>query len=137
MKFNLCYIDYEFKFTLKAMREFKEATGKCLWSTVGAYSQCVRSGAGKPFTEVAIELGKVLDFDDASQMLFILARQMNSLLTVNEIQDGMFHAGVYQTDATTPWQIVCADACSKIQVMLNAEAMEKKRSADSSQLTSR
>tara|TARA_R110000868_G_scaffold162439_1_gene393699 strand:- start:37090 stop:37503 length:414 start_codon:yes stop_codon:yes gene_type:complete len=99
MQFKLCYKAYDYKPNLRAIKQFKEATGLDLWSTltkfIGVYLQ---SRAEKiAMTDMLHRLSEVIDFVDAAQLFYCLAKQ-DSSLTIDEIEDAMFHAGVLPSD---------------------------------------
>jgi len=100
MHFKLCYKKYEYKPSLKAIKEFKEATGLDMWGTLSkymdAYLQCHRENIS--VTDMLYELSKVIDFVDAAQLFYCLAKQSASV-TIDEIEDAMFHAGILPTQA--------------------------------------
>jgi len=95
MKFNLCYKSYEFKMNLAAMKSFKEATGKDLWSTLTEFIYIYNTSRQKQeHTFVLMKrLSEVCDFIDSAHALHSMAKQCNSKLPIEEIEDAMFHAG--------------------------------------------
>jgi len=98
MHFKLCYKKYEYKPSLKAIKEFKEATGLDMWGTLGKYMDAyLKCHAEKlSITDMLYELSKVIDFVDAAQLFYCLAKQ-SSGVSIDEIEDAMFHAGILPT----------------------------------------
>lgn len=100
MEFRLCYKSYAFKPSLKAMKEFKEATGLDLWSSLTKYMVEFNKLKSDGFSVGYIlhELSKVLDFVTAAQLFYCLAKQENSRLSIDEIEDAMFNVGILPSE---------------------------------------
>lgn len=100
MHFKLAYKSYECKPSLAAMKSFKEATGLDLWSTLIRYMTVFvnASRTGETLDKTLAELSAVVDFVDAAQLFFCIAKQNNKSLTIDEIEDAMFHAGILKSD---------------------------------------
>lgn len=100
MIFKLCYKSYEFKPTLAAMKQFKESTGLDLWATLIKFIATFSKGQkdNSPLGDRLHSLAQVLDFVDAAQLFYCLAKQSNSAVTIDEIEDAMFHVGILASD---------------------------------------
>ena len=98
--FKLCYKEYEYKPSLKAIKDFKEATGLDMWGVLSKYmSTYLKCRAeGVPLTDMLNELAKVIDFVDSAVLFHCLAKQSSSV-SIDEIEDAMFHAGILPTEA--------------------------------------
>ena len=100
MKFKLCYKEYEYKPSLKAIKEFKEATGLDMWGVLSkyltVYLKCRTDNHS--ITDMLHELSTVMTFVDAAQLFYCLAKQSSSV-SIDEIEDAMFHAGILPTEA--------------------------------------
>ena len=120
MQFKLCYKSYDYKPSLRAIKEFKESTGLDLWATLsnflGVYINCRTDGDA--ITTTISKLAKVIDFVEASQLFYCLAKQESSV-SIDEIEDGMFHAGILPSerehDMSEPYPFVIYQICLDIQ----------------------
>lgn len=127
MKFRLCYKDYEYKPTLSALKRFKSSTGLDLWGVCAKYMdvytnsrKAIVTDGNKSHTdsvqETIYKLSKVLDFVDAAQFLYCLT--IDSGVTIDEIEDGMFHAGILPSerdhDMSEPYPFVIYLVCTDI-----------------------
>ena len=138
MKFTLFYKDYSFKPTLSAMKEFKESTGKDLWASlmgyISVYTSCAKS-TDKNVADMLILLADVLDFVEAAQLFYCLAKQENNSLTLQEIEDAMFHAGILKNNEAgnkaEPYTIVLYQLALQINEYHNQLHSEKKPKASS------
>tara|TARA_R110002020_G_scaffold58268_1_gene159738 strand:+ start:874 stop:1278 length:405 start_codon:yes stop_codon:yes gene_type:complete len=100
MQFKLFFKSYNCKPSLGAMKAFKEATGLDMWASLSSYMGTFAVSVAEGVrTEVALErLAGVLDFVDASQLFYCIAKQANSALTIDEIEDAMFRCGILKSD---------------------------------------
>lgn len=96
MEFKLFYKSYNYKPSINAVKEFKLATGLDLWSTLLKYmitfTEVRKSGATT--AELICKLSEVIGFTEAAQLFYIIAKQENKALTLSEVEDAMFHAGI-------------------------------------------
>ncbi len=101
MDFKLCYKVYEYKPNLAAIKKFKEATGLDLWGVLSKYTsvfiQATRDNSG--VSDMLHKLSEVLSFVDAAQLFYCLAKQCSNSVTIEEIEDAMFHAGIHASDS--------------------------------------
>ena len=119
MKFKLFYKEYEYKQNLKAIKQFKEATGLDLWSTLtsfmGVFLDCRSEDVSVSVTMK--RLANIIGFVDAAQLFYCLAKQ-DSSLSIDEIEDAMFHAGILSSDAEhdmrEPYPFVIYQVCVDI-----------------------
>lgn len=133
MEFKLCYKSYAFKPTIKAMKQFKEATGLDLWATLSRYMLTFIENREKPVGELVASLSDVVDFVSASQLLHALAQAENGKIGIDEIQDAMFHAGIFPNDSESdfaePYPFVMYQVSIMIQEYHAQLQTEKKREA--------
>ena len=112
MQFKLFYKEYDCKPSLAAIKLFKEATGLDLWSSLTKYMVCFTESRRdkESVAELLSKLAHVLDFVQAAQLLYCLGKQSNSALTISEIEDAMFHAGILpssdESDLCEPYPYV-------------------------------
>lgn len=134
MHFKLFYKQYDYKPSLSAIKQFKEATGKDLWSSLiaymGCYIRCTHKDSGMDVTQLLVELSKVLDFSDSAELFYAIGKQSNSALTIEEIEDGMYHAGIFpnikETDKCEPYPFVMYQVALEVQKYHNSLAAKKK-----------
>jgi len=137
MEFKLFYKSYEYKPSLDSIKRFKEATGKDLWSSLIKYMVCFVDARknGDSISEMMHKLADVLDFVEASQVFYCLAKQSIPTLTIDEIEDAMFHAGILPNDSQSgmcePYPLVLYKIALDVQDYHHSLANEKKPSADS------
>jgi|TARA_R110002124_G_scaffold78974_2_gene210412 hypothetical protein len=93
MKFSLCYKDYDYKVTWAAKREFKRETGRGLWSTIQGVMGIVHANSKMPALDLMAAIGKHIDDVDGAILLWVLAKQCNSALTLAEIADACDRVG--------------------------------------------
>ena len=111
MDFKLCYKTYQFKPSLKAIKQFKESTGLDMWGVLSKYTttflKC--SSDNLATTDILHKLSEVLGFVESAQLFYCLASQSSSV-TIDEIEDAMFHAGILATnnddDMSDPYPII-------------------------------
>jgi hypothetical protein len=100
MLFKLCYKSYDFKPSLAAMKQFKDATGLDLWTTLirymGSFSNSQSNGLS--LADTLYELSNIIGFVDSAQLFFCVAKQSSKSITIEEIEDAMFHAGMLKSD---------------------------------------
>lgn len=89
MKQTLCFIEYPFKMSLAAKKQFKDITGLDLWNTLLKYLTAFRRSEGLQSFERLEVLTGVCDFLTASELLHALFIQENSCVSLEEIQDAM------------------------------------------------
>ena len=73
MEFKLFYKSYDYKPSLKAMKQFKEATGKDLWSTLLRFMVTFTNSrnGGDSVAELLEKLSDVIDFVDSGSIVFM------------------------------------------------------------------
>lgn len=120
MDFALYYKTYKYKATLAAKKQYFEATGNCLRGTIINYwSEFHRlTSEGASVGELVGELSKVLSEIEAAQLLYCLASQENSRLTLDEIEDGVDCSGIIPSSKAhanaEPFPIVVAKVCTDL-----------------------
>ena len=123
--------------SLGAMRRFKEATGKGLWSFLqGHINNYIKVSGGSVF-DVCHKLHELSDFDDAAQAFYCMAKECNSHLTLDEIEDAMFHVGWRPSerddDMSDPYCIVLYQLALDVDASFEEIVSKKKSEVDSSQ----
>lgn len=135
MKFNLCYKDYPCKMSLEAMKEFEESTGKCLWNTLIKFIERFQSSRsnGDSIATTLAKVGAVASFSDCAQMFYCMAKQCNSQLKISEIEDAMYHSGMFPSDdlKMQPYQFVMSALSVDVLEYLKEINAEKKKQAAS------
>ena len=119
MEFKLFYKVYSYKPNLRSIKQFKEATGLDLWSTLtdfmGVFIACRAEDVS--VSDTMKRLAAVIGFVDAAQLFYCLAKQ-DTALTIDEIEDAMFHAGILPSDSETdlkePYPFVIYQLCVDI-----------------------
>ncbi len=120
MEFKLFYKSYSYKPCLRAIKEFKESTGLDLWATlteyVGVFAKCRQDGVS--VSETMSRLAKVVSFVESAQLFYCLAKQESSV-SIDEIEDAMFHAGILPSerehDMGEPYPFVLYLVAAEIQ----------------------
>jgi len=132
MDFKLFYKSYDYKPSLAAIKQFKEATGLDLWSSLIKYMVCFTESRsnGDSLGDMIYKLSTVLDFVQSAQLFYCLAKQSNSNLSIDEIEDAMFHAGILPSSADTglcePYPIILYSIALDVQGYHASLANEKK-----------
>lgn len=132
MKFSLCYKDYEYKITWEAKREFKRETGRGLWSTLQGVMGVVHENREGSVLDLMAAIGRHVDDVDGAILLWVLAKQCNSVLTLSEIADGCDRVGwrpVSDDSAyAQPYTYVLYSMLLDIDAMYETEAIKAKKS---------
>lgn len=136
MEFKLCYKPYDCKMSLGAMKAFKEATGRDLWGTLIEFILVYHDGKGLSVFDLCRRLYQTVDFETGSQAFYCMAKECNKNLSLDEIQDGMFHVGWRPSerpdDMSEPWPIILVQLAMDVDQYFTELASEKKPLADSS-----
>ena len=112
MRIKLFYKDYDCKLSLAAIKMFKESTGKDLLGTLTAIMECFITSkqSGESIMQRIVGVSNVINQIDAAQLFYCLAKQSNKAITIAEIEDAVFHAGVMPSvddnDDREPYQVV-------------------------------
>ena len=140
MIFRLCFKDYKFKPSIKAMKDFKEATGKDLWSSLVAYMGTFTNSRASDdsVADTMAKLAQVLDFTDAAILFYCLAVQENKALQLAEIEDACFHAGILPSqradDMSEPYPFVLYRLALDVQKYHVEETLDEKKTLAASLL---
>lgn len=132
MEFKLFYKVYNYKSNLRAIKQFKESTGLDLWATLtdfmGTYIKCRNDGVS--VSDMLKQLSGIIGFVDAAQLFYCLAKQ-DSSLTIDEIEDAMFHAGIFpndnDNDMSQPYTMVLYQICLDVHNYHSELAKEEKK----------
>ena len=132
MKFSLCYKDYEYKITWDAKREFKRETGRGLWSTLQGVMGVVHENRDGSVFNLMAAIGRHIDDVDGAILLWVLAKQCNSAVTLAEIADGCDRVGWRPVDGDSeyaqPYTYVIYAMLLEIDAMYEKEAIKAKKS---------
>jgi hypothetical protein len=137
MEFKLFYKSYDYKPSLAAIKQFKEATGLDLWSSLIKYMVCFTQSRANSDSvgDMIHKLSSVLDFVQSAQLFYCLAKQSNSRLSIDEIEDAMFHAGILPSNEDTglcePYPIIMYKIALDVQEYHATLSNEKKPQAHS------
>ncbi len=137
MDFKLFYKSYDFKPSLSAIKTFREATGLDLWASLIKYMVCfIDSKNNKDSVgDMIFNLSKVLDWVQASQLLYCLAKQSNNAVTIEEIEDAMYHAGITpnneDSDLCEPYPLIIYKIAVDVQEYHSSLSKQKKPAAHS------
>lgn len=137
MQFNLFYKQYDCKLSLSAIKSFEESTGKSLLGTLTDLMLCsiTCKHEGVSVMETVVRLSNIVTETQAAQIFYCLAKQSNKALTIDEIEDAVFHAGVIPStddnDDREPYPAVLCKLAVDANEYHNSIAKEKKLSARS------
>ena len=137
MEFKLFYKSYNYKPSLSAVKQFKEATGNDLWSTLLRYMVAFTNSrkSGESVADTLSKLSDVVGFVESAQLFYCLAKQENKALTLSEIEDAMFHAGILpnqeDTDMCEPYPFVLYQIALDVITYHGTLSSEKKPLAPS------
>lgn len=130
MKFKLCYKEYDCKISLGAMKRFKEATGKDLWHVLTSFIIEYSERNDESIMKTCSHMYGVCSFDTAANLFYSLAKECNSALTIEEIEDAMFHVGWLPTDRdgdmSEPWPMVMVLLAADVNKYFNEITLKKK-----------
>ena len=135
MEFKLFYKSYDYKASINAVKQFKQATGEDLWSTLLRYMVTFTNSrkAGDSIADTLSKLSEVVGFVESAQLFYCLAKQESKTLTLDEIEDAMFHAGILPSqeegDMCEPYPFVLYQIALDIITYHSTLSTEKKPSA--------
>jgi hypothetical protein len=134
MKFKLCYKEYDYKITWSAKRDFKRETGRGLWSTLQGLFKVVRAISnenGADENDLMAAIGEHIDDVVGPTLLWVLAKQCNQLLKIEEIADGCDRVGwrsvSRDSDYAQPYQLVLYKMLHDIDDYYESEAIQAKK----------
>lgn len=96
MQIDLCYVSYEYGWTVGAQISFEEMTGRCLEGTLKEYLTEFRKCSAEDVTtnELCARLSRVCSFVTLSKLFYCLIKERSTESNLLErIQDGMFRVG--------------------------------------------
>mgnify|MGYP003634347077 CR=1 FL=1 len=131
MNFKLCYKEYDYKITWSAKREFKRETGRGLWSTLQGIFKVVRENSEGTTNDLMAAIGRHIDEVDGAILLWVLAKQCNSLLQLSEMADACDRAGWRpvsdDSEYAQPYTFVLYKMLHDIDEMYETEAIQAKK----------
>jgi len=135
MQVHLCYKPYQFKMSLGAMKAFKEATGKDLWSTLITFVDSWSRSKEEPELTRYREAYKAVDFETAVHAAHCMIHEYDKSISMDEIEDAMFRCGWLPNadgnDKGAPYPIVLINMALQIHSTFSSDEKAKKRSARS------
>jgi len=131
MRFSLCYKEYDYKITWAAKREFKRETGRGLWSTLQAVMGIVHANKDGTVMDLMAAIGKHIDEVDGAMLLWVMAKQCNSALTLAEIADGCDRVGwrpvSEDSEYAQPYTYILYSIVLQVDEMYEQEAIKAKK----------
>jgi len=131
MKFKLCYKDYDYKITWDAQREFKRETGRGLWSTLQGIMGIVQANQDRSVMDLMTAIGNHIGDTEGPILLYTLAKQCNSLLTLDEIADACARVGWRPIsngdDYAQPYTLVLYSILHQVDAHFETEAIKAKK----------
>lgn len=113
------------------MKRFKDATGRDLWALLSQYVVKYSELKDASLLSLCGELGDFCDFETASYIFYSLAKECNSRLTIDEIQDAMFHVGWRPSerpdDMSEPYPLVLVLIASDVDQYFSELVVKKKQ----------
>jgi hypothetical protein len=129
MQLKLCYKSYDFKMSLEAMKQFKEATGKDLWFSLLHFLETWELSAKEPTLTRIRKVYEILDFETAAYLFHSMIKTQDKSIPYAEIEDAMYKVGWLPTERdggmSEPWPIVLVDVAHMINSQFS-EALKKK-----------
>lgn len=116
--------------SLKAMRQFKTATGKDLWYVLIHAFETYLKHADKPVLTLLRELYGCVDFETASHALHCLIQAEDKTIELEQVQDAMMRVGWRpiedeDSEMRQPYPLVLVQAAQLIDSQLT-EVIKKK-----------
>lgn len=135
---KLFYKSYDYKMSLGAMRDYREATGNCLWHDLLAVMEAFESsgfslpaGAGNMYalTHRMVAISKVVSFDSAVHLFKSLIDAGGESVSIDEIDDAMLRSGMMPSDRPDdcgePWTMALLLVARKINDNMIDEVKKK------------
>ena len=129
---KLAYQEYDYKMSLAAMRQFKEATGKDLWHTLLSLIEANADAIadGKTSLSGIVRLSEVIDFDTGAEVFrAMLTRENNAKVSREDIEDAMFRVGWLpaKTDdgMTEPYTLLLLKMAIDVNAQMNEQPKKK------------
>lgn len=134
---KLAYIEYPYKVSFGAVKQFYDRTGLDLDNTLYEYMQAYRSmPAGIDQIEQTALMTRVCSKINASELFHALFVAENSCVSLEEIQDGMQRVtGRYNPDddeCSHPWPLVLVKLAYEVDEYNFNNIKGSKKKADSS-----
>ena len=127
---KLCYKDYPIKMSLGAIKQFKQATGYDLWSTLLQFIDVFHATQGDTIIGRMKTLYDVCDFETGSHMFHALIQAEDKSIPLEEVQDAMFRVGWLpherDDDMSDPWALVAISAANEIDTQFKRITSKKK-----------
>lgn len=135
MQFKLAYKSYDYKPTWNAFRSFQEDTGESmlglLYGYVGIWQQLEDHNQCEAVSKVLNYCPEIL----GSKIFYYLAKECNSHLTLEEIQDAVFHTSgeiPKESDSmANPWYLILVSVASDVIKVMTDNALKKKPNPNS------
>ena len=116
---KLCYKEYDYKLSLKAIKGFKKDTGEDLMFTLSMLLSTWSDGAGMDIRNRINSLYSVCDFELAAYAFYHLIKGSKKDIPLDEIEDSMFRVGIIPNDIdddlSSPWPLVLVKVAQDIE----------------------
>lgn len=125
--------------SLSAMRQFKRDAGKDLWYTLVSFLECYALNSDDADLTLMRKLYAVVDFETASHVFHCLAKEEDSYIELEQIQDAMFRVGWRpnnEDEFAQPWPLIMVQVATQIDKTFNEVIAVKKKEQTGSPLIS-
>ena len=127
---KLCYIDYSYKATLGAMKDFKKDTKEDLLFVLSSVLECWSESKGQGTRGRINSIYSVCDFETAAYLFLHLIKGSGANISLCEIEDAMFRVGVspnaVDDDFCLPWPMVLVKLAQDIEDDFQEGLLKKK-----------
>lgn len=134
---KLAYIEYPYKMSLSAMKQFKDKTGCDMWNILWGFVNAYRGSEGQDQFKRLEALTEVCDFFTASELFHALFYDQNSCVSIEEVQDGMYRVSGRPNpdddECSHPWPLVMVMLAYEVDDYFSKNIDQSKKKADSSE----
>ena len=129
---KLAYQEYDYKMSLAAMRQFKEATGKDLWHTLLSLIEAQADEIEKKSSTLQLlaALSGVVDFDTGAEIFHSLLTDRGGKVRKDDIEDAMFRVGWLPSKTedgmTEPYPLVILQIAVGVNAQMQKRVQKKK-----------
>ena len=131
MIIKLCYVEYPFKITLGACKQFYDETGQDLQRLLIRYIQATVETREMSLLPRMNAFLSVESFEVAAEAIYALAKTENSCVTLDDIRDGMFKVSWLPServdDMSEPWPLVMLDIANQVDAYFKKDLPVKKK----------
>ena len=127
---KLCYKEYDFKLSLKAIKGFKKDTREDLMFTLSRVLECWSNNSDLSVRARINELYLCCDFELAAYAFYHLIRGSDSSIPLSEIEDAMFRVGItpnkVDDELCQPWTLVLVGVAESVESEYSEGVPQKK-----------